>query len=247
MQLKVSFGLDCCEFLWWMSFSGLESRKRVDGVQRVNLLCAYDTFVGCTSAARSANQNSRPLIRIDSPIVISIWMCAATQSVYYLNSDFGKSLPTEFESVILVMRPVLFSLFRILVLLLIPVLDFSCDFFNLYLWLLNALRLVLLLSQVLSLAIVLLRPVPLALLLLRSNKVEPCVTSYRNYKTWMLQCANCKSVILLFINWQWTNKLITCHSIKNLLAAASIHVVLTGAIHWPTLRPLSFRAQYSLR
>jgi hypothetical protein len=94
VQLKIYFRLACYEFLWWMSFSDLkESRKRVDRVQRVNLACAYyDTFVVCTGAARSANRNSRPLIRIDSPSVISIGMCATTQSRdYYLNLDFGKS------------------------------------------------------------------------------------------------------------------------------------------------------------
>jgi hypothetical protein len=78
--------------------------------------------------------------------------------------------PSLFESVLLVTRPVPFLL-RILVLLMIPVLDF-CDFFDLYLWLLIALRLVLLLSQVLRLAVVLLRPVPLAFVLsVRLNNV----------------------------------------------------------------------------
>jgi hypothetical protein len=45
----------------------------MEGVKHDNLACAYyDTFVRCTKGTRTANQNLKPLVKIDSPIVINI-------------------------------------------------------------------------------------------------------------------------------------------------------------------------------
>jgi hypothetical protein len=81
-------------------------------------------FLGCPGVTCPTNQNSHPLIKIDSPIVRSIWGRTRTQSeVTYINFDFGKSrLPSLFKSVFSVTRALLLSATVLRFVLVIPLL-----------------------------------------------------------------------------------------------------------------------------
>jgi hypothetical protein len=52
-------------------------------------------FVGHLGATRPPNQNSHPLIKIDSPIVISIWGARGPNQKLLLKLRFWQVSPTE--------------------------------------------------------------------------------------------------------------------------------------------------------
>jgi hypothetical protein len=55
--------------------------------------------VGFTGVSLSANQNSHPLVKIDSPIVTSIWATLGSNQRFLLGLRFRQVQLTEFLSI----------------------------------------------------------------------------------------------------------------------------------------------------
>jgi hypothetical protein len=141
-------------FLKWTPFSNLKSRTRMDGFSREYPSGAcLKAFVGLPRATRPTDQNLHPLIKIDSPIVISIWEHARTRSEILTWTEISAS-----------------PVYRVYLNRCSRWRGHFCDFFDLYWWFHFSSGTVIVsctsTGTRLRLTIVLLRPVPLALVLL---------------------------------------------------------------------------------